>query len=314
MNMVHGMEEAGRHTLLHFGMIRLFEALAATKEEDSPVPEWTKRFNSPVFSHRVRHFKQCVEKFDRAAYLIDRCRKVATPWLQRQYDLMQNVIEREARGETVEDQIIDPELAAAKLTGYHGSGYDLPLYFDLLLFYLRIQADAHASLGSFLYPPRDEGRIDDGSFREHRKWFTDKRQKDYPDYASILKTHNKWFDTLSGEEPGKEPKGLRDVLVHHSGVTQYTWEKQGPDAPWKLRGGLYRNDGPREENLFEALREMTGGWCAFLDASWRHFIPQLKEAGVLPTTPFPTWLILGGNLGDVPSSKWVYPSVPSPER
>ena len=59
---------------------------------------------------------------------------------------------------------------------------------------------------------------------------------------------------------------------------------------------------------------MTAGWCDFLDASWHHFVPQLKEAGVLPTTPFPTWLIPGGNLGDVPSSKWVYPSVPSPER
>lgn len=53
---VHGMEEAGRHTVLHFGMIRLFEALAATKGEDSSVPQWTKRFHSPVFSHRVRHF------------------------------------------------------------------------------------------------------------------------------------------------------------------------------------------------------------------------------------------------------------------
>jgi hypothetical protein len=103
---------------------------------------------------------------------------------------MQSIVEREERGETVEDRIIDPELAAAKMTGYYGSGYDLPLYFDLLLFYLRIQADAYASLGSFLYPPRDKGRIDDGSFREHRKWFTGKHQKDYPEYASILKTHN----------------------------------------------------------------------------------------------------------------------------
>jgi hypothetical protein len=78
---VHGIQEAGRHTLLHFGMIRLFEALAATKEEDSPVPEWTKRFHSPVFLHRISHFKQCVEKFNRAARLIDRCRKVAAPLL-----------------------------------------------------------------------------------------------------------------------------------------------------------------------------------------------------------------------------------------
>jgi hypothetical protein len=157
--------------------------------------------------------------------------------------------------------------------------------------------------------PRDKGRIDDGSFREHRKWFTGKHQKDYPEYASILKAHNKWFDTLSGEEP----KGLRDVLVHHSGITQYSWEKQGPDAPWKLRGGLNRSDGPREEDLFEALRRMTGGWCAFLDASWHHFVPRLKEVGVLPPTPFTTWLIPGGNLRDVPSSKWVYPTVSSPE-
>jgi hypothetical protein len=311
MNMVHGVEEVGRHTLLHFGMIRLFEELAATKEEDSPVPEWTKRFNSPVFSHRVRHFKQCVEKFDRAAYHVDRCRRVAEPWLQREYDLMRDITEREQRGENVEN--LDPNyaLAAAKRTAYHGSGYDLPLYLDLLLLYLRIQADAYATLVPFLYEGRDAGKISDHSFRNQMEWFTKTKPTFDGRYAEILQANLHWFNILAG---GQEPKGLRDVLVHHGGFTQYSWFKNGPDAPWELRGGLYRNDGPREEDLYGALREMTAGWCAFLDASWHHFVPQLKEIGALPTTPFPTWLIPGGNLGDVPSSKWVYPSVPSPER
>jgi len=172
MNMVHGIKEAGRYTFLHFGMIRLFEALAATKEEDSPVPEWTKRFNSLVFSHRVRQFKQVLEKFDRAAYHVDRCRRVAEPWLQRGYALMRDITEREQRREKVEN--LDPNyaLAAAKRTVYDGSGYDLPLYLDLLLLYLRLQADAYATLVPFLYEGRDAGKISDHSFRNQMEWFT----------------------------------------------------------------------------------------------------------------------------------------------
>jgi hypothetical protein len=41
--------------------------------------------------------------------------------------------------ENAAEPIVDHELAAARLTGYYGAAFDMPLYFDLMLFYLRIQ-------------------------------------------------------------------------------------------------------------------------------------------------------------------------------
>jgi hypothetical protein len=153
-----------------------------------------------------------------------------------------------------------------------------------MLFYLRIQADSYAGLSSCLYAPIEHPneRVDDKSFRSHREWFNNARHKDFDAaYASILDDHFEWFELLSG----KDPKGLRDVLVHHSGVTKYEWVKENADSPWKIRGGLYRSDGPREDDLFEALRTMTSGWCKFLDAVYNHFTERFVEAGFLPAGP-----------------------------
>ncbi len=92
---------------------------------------------------------------------------------------------------------------------------------------------------------------------------------------------------------------------------KYAWVKENADSPWKIRGGLYRSDGPREDDLFEALRTMTSGWCKFLDAVYNHFTERFVEAGFLPADRvknIPTMLLRGGKLG-VPSHKWVYPSI-----
>jgi hypothetical protein len=69
MHATHGITESERHTHLHFGIIKLFDAsVTATKGNDS---EWAARFQSNVLSHRLEHLEQCVSKFDRAAFLLD---------------------------------------------------------------------------------------------------------------------------------------------------------------------------------------------------------------------------------------------------
>jgi len=309
MHATHGITESERHTHLHFGIIKLFDALVtATKGNDS---EWAARFQSNVFSHRLEHLKQCVLKFDRAAHLLDRCLRLVSPHLEKEYEIMKQIAKQEPT-ENAAEPMVDHTLAAARLTGYQGVAFDLPLYFDLMLFYLRIQADSYTSLSSFLYPPveKPEMRIDDKSFRSHRAWFQKHKDFDGP-YASILNNRSEWFESLSGEDP----KGLRDVLVHHGGVTKFEWEKQNADTPWRIRGGLYRNDGAQETDLVEALRTMTAGWFKFLDAVYNHFTSRVVQAGFFSPENvkyIPTIFSHGGKL-DVPSHRWVYPSIHTKE-
>ena len=147
-----------------------------------------------------------------------------------------------------------------------------------MFFYLRIQADTFAELVTFFYPGRDRDQIPSDSFRTQRKWFIKRDPNFDPEYTAILLANSEWFDLLAGDIP----KGLRDVIVHHKGMLQVGWAKP-TDGPIEPRTALYRRDGVREENVFAALRKITTGWFAFLDASWRHFVPRLAEAGILAT-------------------------------
>ena len=63
-----------------------------------------------------------------------------------------------------------------------------------------------------------------------------------------------------------------------------SWEKQ-VDQPAKPHLSLYRKSGVVEENVFDAIKGITSGWFSFLDEAYRHFIPQLTQAGVLQGMP-----------------------------
>jgi hypothetical protein len=107
-----------------------------------------------------------VSKFDQAAYLLDRCLRLASPHLEREYEIVQQLAKQEPT-ENAAEPIVDHKLAAARLTGYYGATFDM------------------------------------------------------------LNNQSEWFELLSGEEP----KGLRDVLVHHSGLTKFECQKENADAP-----------------------------------------------------------------------------------
>jgi hypothetical protein len=293
MSLMHGVElnADGNPVWLRFGFLKLVEHLAyLTKEDQSPVPDWTRRFHRKAFRHRFDHFQQLLFKFDRAARRVTNCRERAQPWLK--------LCEERAKEPSAPDKRGD-----AERSDFADANADLPLYFDLLLLYLRIQADAYAALVPFFYESRFE-EMPTRSFRDHLKWFAKTATDFDQEYTSILEVNQGWFNDLAG----KDPTGLRDVLVHQSGTTYFYWQG-GHETEIALCGELYRSDGPFEEDLPDRTREMTCGWCAFLDAACLHFVKNLKAKGMLTT--------MSGN--DIESrwfpctrqglpSLWVYPS------
>lgn len=297
---VHGVELGGdgRPAWLHFGFVRLLQHLAESNLIETPTPEWAARFHSPGFTHRMNHFHQCFRKFDRAVLLVAECSGAADRWSVR----------------TKMYKVISPPVSqpfalhcAADFRDLLDANANLPLHFDSMLFYLRIQADAYAKLVPSFYRESSAGKMPSDSFRDHYKWFTKTKADFDPDYASILAANRAWFDRLSGENP----KGLRDVMVHQSGVLHFRWAQPQADSPIKPQAGLYTGKGFVEEDLYDALREMTSGWCAFLDAAWHHFVPRLRTAGVLMTMSADDGLktrysaCLGGGL----LATWAYSTV-----
>lgn len=265
--LVHGIEldEEGNPAWLRFGILRLLYKMYFTNAAGPSVQDWLQRLHSMAFRHQVSHFQQCFSKFDRAAGHAARCRDAVDPVFGR-YN------ERISRGETV-------PLEDSDRLAMDEANADLPLFLDAMLFYLRIQADAYAKLMPDFFYQRPEAKyMPSDSFRKHLTWFTEKMPDFDPAYASILKANHKWFDRLAG----RHPKGLRDVVIHQSGMLAVGWTKP-EDGPIEPRTALYRSSGVVEENVFGALQEITAGWYAFLDAAWHLFVPRLTETGVLLT-------------------------------
>jgi hypothetical protein len=267
MNLVHGVEldAEGKPAWLRFGMLGLLYRLYGTQTAEPSVQAWLARLHSDVFRHCVSHFQQCFGKFDRAVGHVARFSDAADGAMSR-------FGERARQGKEQPFSRSDRRLMDE-------INMDLPLFLDAMFFYLRIQADTFAELVTFFYPGRDRDQISSDSFRTLRKWFMKKDSTFDSEYTAILLANSEWFDLLSGDSP----KGLRDVTVHHKGMLQVGWAKPA-DGPIEPRIALYRRDGIREENVFAALRKITIGWFAFLDASWLHFVPRLAEAGILATT------------------------------
>jgi hypothetical protein len=179
-------------------------------------------------------------------------------------------IRRYQEGKTTQapDPLSDPDRLALD-----EANADLPLFFDAMLFYLRIQADAYAKIVEYFYKA---AKILPGNFVGQLTWFILKHPEFDPEYTSILLANRGWFDRLAGDD------GLRDVITHESGILGVAWAKP-EGGPIEARTSLYRSSGVVEGNVFAALREITTGWFTFLDEAWRHFVPRLTGAGVLLT-------------------------------
>jgi hypothetical protein len=300
--LVHGVEldREGRPRWMRFGILRLLIHLAGANATEPSVQDWLKRLHSDEFRQLAAHYFQCFQKFDRAAGHVARCRETVNGALER-------FSERVRGGEVVPPS--DPDRRAID-----EANADLPLYLDGMLFYLRIQADTYARLVTFFYPGRDAGKIRPNSFREQFDWFTQTRPNFDRGYASVLRANRKWFDRLA-----HRPTGLRNVVIHHGGMLIIGWVKP-EDGPIEARTALYStalytNAAIVEPDVCGALREITSGWFAFLDAAWLHFVTRLTAAGVLSTmsaSEVEKTRYAGCSEGDRPGL-WAYPTFTNPE-
>jgi len=288
---MHGLEcnAAGELICFRFGIFRLLYRLFLTKNDDDALREWVERFRSEPFRHHISHWQQCFLKFDRAAGHVARCQDAISSAMDRFGERIRNG-----------SSGLGPIPESLEMNEIN---IEIPIFLDSMFIYLRLQADTYAELVTFFYPGRDTGKISSGSFRNQLRWFTEKESNFDPAYREILLANSGWFELLAGENP----KGLRDVIIHHRGILQPSWSK--PQAgPAKPQIALYRSNGLRDEDVYQRLKEITRGWFLFLDAALNHFMSRLNKdglsAGMTEQEGERKWFE-----GDELRGFWVYPRV-----
>lgn len=284
MTVLHGIEVDGEGSTAwyRFGLLRVAHCLTTGSFPADPTK--TRRWRDRRFLQAVKKLQDTVWKFDRAAGHVEHCRVAIAKW-----------VDFERRGEAGSVHISDPVL------GDHLDALqDLPLHLDSLLVYLRIEADALASLTPYFYTP--SGSIPTRSFREQRKWFLGARSGFDGEYEQILAESTSWFDQLAG----KEPSGLRDVVVHRAGTYQLGWTMASNGGLLELRAGVVDANGFVEDDLISALVSINSGWFEFLDRYCVLFRRRLQ-----PEVPWAD--LLRDELsryvhydGTEPPSAWVY--------
>jgi hypothetical protein len=283
----------GKPAWLRFGIFNLLWHLEGVKVNEALLQDWAARLHSDTFRFLWRHFYQSFRKFNNAARNVARLQDIVDQGIDRHLEF----VRRHQKGETTQEA--DPD----HLTTMEAND-DLPLFLDAMLFYLRIQADAYTKLVPYFYQGRDGLQIPWRSFRDQLKWFIDqKRARFDPGYTSILGSNCAWFERLAGK--GNE-RGLRDVVVHHSGTLLVAWAK--PEG-----GQIESHTGLAgvgvEADVFRALREINASWCAFLDAVSLHFVKRLVADGILSSADDIKELN-GWPYAEVgQSASWVYPVV-----
>lgn len=281
----HGIEndDGSMPSWFRFGILRLAHALSHFKGTDGAVPpDWTKNWRTRRFHQATSKLQDSVWKFDRAAGHVNRCREAIC-----------RSVTQEAEDERRQRPIDDVYLA------HLSALQDIPLFLDSMLFYLRIQADAYAVIVPFFYQTPNE--IAWRSFRDQITWFLRKSAEFDPTYTAILRENLGWFDELAG----KNPSGLRDVVVHRGGTYQLGWTVPSADDSFDLRASLVNSSGFVEEDLINALNRITTGWFRFLDLSWSHFSRRLNNLVGLHVDELQTRLFKCG--GQELPSFWVYP-------
>ncbi len=246
---LHGVEldDGGRPIWFRFGILPVLHRLSGFRPS-SDIPDWTRRWSTVTFHRSVSKLQDTMWKFDRAAGYVEKCRLAIERWVRR-----------EAGSDTAGIKVSDPDFSA-----HMAAVYDLPLHLDSMLMYLRIQADALAALVPYFYT--ESGTIGSRGFREQQKWFTGKPAFD-PAYTTILTNETNWFDELAG----KNPSGLRDVIVHRGGTYQLGWTNPSDEDQFELRAALVGKKGFVDEDVLAALTRMTSGWFSFLDSCCKHF-------------------------------------------
>lgn len=240
-------------------------------------PAWTVKWRTAAFSRRVKALQATFWKLDRSAsHLGSRL----------------SFIDEHLR---VQDLSFTPEFLDAMS--------DTAVFLDALILYFRITADIVAKLIPFLYP--DPPQMPTRSFRDQVTWYRKSPDFDH-DYLDILDTSLEWFHTLAG----KNPKGLRDVLVHYLGDYQFGWRDGLPSGPKEFKASLTSELGYASQDLIPDLTAMARGFFLFLDRAFRHFSrlirAQFDWQFLLPDSAIAEFFDF--EEGAMPSV-WLYPSI-----
>lgn len=181
---------------------------------------------------------------------------------------------------------------------------ELAILLDAIVVYLRILPDLLAGVTPYLYPRHSPPSH---SFRDHLKWFTNPSATVDPSYAEILDRHRKWFELLAG----KNPKGIRDLLVHRFGRFQFPVMSGSGSARGQVSADLVSTAGYHVD-ANELLPSITSGLFAFLDEYVIHF--NDKIIGEARWAPFQTNDGQGSaimHFTAIPTSSWLIPVVRS---
>lgn len=151
---------------------------------------------------------------------------------------------------------------------------DYEMYADMLVIYLRMQADCVAAMFDALYG--ESGRNESipwDSFRAHLKWFGVKKPTFDPAYTAVTLSHRDWFDRLAPGSPRGD--GLRDGVVH--GMARYSFSIS-PDPGEGPRMALVRNAVERVPSVPDELRTVMAGLMSYFDAAYGALLHRLGRA------------------------------------
>jgi hypothetical protein len=219
-------------------------------EKDLPkaIQNTLKRFDNLVYWQCAKKCKDTVHKINKAIYNLGFC-----------MDIFERKQEFAFNGAPIDKAAI-----------YFKASDDIPYHLDSLISYLRVLADCIAFAIPFFY--RTQESIANRSFREHRKWFMEKKPDFDPDYKAVLMYHSFWFDKLAG----KSPKGVRDVIFHNFGTYQLSCT-HFPNGNTEIFINQITSEGIKDQDLTFTLREIITGFFTYLDKTYSIFGTRIAE-------------------------------------
>lgn len=188
---------------------------------------------------------------------------------------------------------------------------DYEMYADMLVIYLRLQADCIAGMFDSLYGEAGrEASPKWRSFRGHLEWFSETNPTFDAAYASVARNERAWFDALApGDPPGA---GLRDGVVHGMARFAFSIDRGVDGGP---RMALVHNADERVRDVPSEITRVMDGLMRYFDGTYLALLGRLGDAlSPEDRRGFESPFHLRTSAGLLPWTKehpalWAYPAV-----
>lgn len=211
--------------------------------------------------------KQAVSRFHNRAYW--QCAKKCKDTVHKLNKAVYNLSCRMDIMERKEEYVYDGA-PLEKAAAFFEAIEDIPYHLDSLISYLRVLADCIAFAIPFFY--RTDESIANRSFRDHRKWFLEKKPDFDAEYAAVLQNTSTWFNRLAGEDH----KGIRDIIFHHFSTYQLGWS-HFPDGKMQVLVQQVASDGIHDGDLIFTINDTIAGFFEYLDATYAIFGERIAK-------------------------------------